>query len=41
VAIEALKEYVRRDNHDIQLLLEYAKINRVKNVIEPYLKVLI
>jgi len=41
VAIDALKEYLRRNNRNIQLLLEYAKINRVKVVIEPYLKVLI
>jgi predicted transcriptional regulator of viral defense system len=41
VAIEALKDYLGRDNHDIQLLLKYAAINRVKKVIEPYLKALI
>jgi len=41
VAIEALKEYLRRENTSIQLMLEYAKINRVKNVIEPYLKILL
>lgn len=40
VAIEALKDYLERDNHDIQLLLKYAAINRVKKVIEPYLKAL-
>lgn len=41
VAIEALKDYLGRDTHDIQLLLKYAAINRVKKIIEPYLKALI
>jgi predicted transcriptional regulator of viral defense system len=41
IAIEALKEYLKRDDHDIQLLLEYAKINRIKSRIEPYLRALV
>lgn len=38
IAIEALRDYLKRDGHDINRLLEFAKINRVKTVMEPYLK---
>ena len=38
VAIEALKDYLRQPGHDIRKLLEYAAINRVSNIILPYLK---
>lgn len=41
VAIEALQEYLKEDDHDVHLLLKYAAINRVKKVIEPYLKALV
>jgi predicted transcriptional regulator of viral defense system len=40
VAIEALKEALRAKKLDIDLLWKYASINRVKNVIKPYLEVL-
>jgi predicted transcriptional regulator of viral defense system len=41
VALEALKEYLQRDNPDILLLLEYSEINRVKTRIEPFLSALL
>ena len=41
IAIEALQEYLRQPNRDIDLLLRYARIDRVRNVIEPYLRALI
>lgn len=41
IAIEALKAYLERGHRDIQLLIEYARINRVRNLIEPYLKALL
>jgi len=41
VAIEALKVYMQRHNHDVQLLLQYAKINRVRKIMEPYLRALL
>lgn len=40
IAIEALQEYLRQPNRDLDLLLHYARIDRVKNVIEPYLRAL-
>ena len=40
IAIEALKEYLRQPNRDLDLLLHYARIDRVRNVIEPYLRAL-
>lgn len=38
VAIEALKEYVRLPDANIEELLSYARINRVENVLKPYLE---
>ena len=38
IAIEALIDYLRQPNSNINLLMEYAKINRVKNIILPYIK---
>jgi len=40
IAIEALQEYLRQPNRDLDLLLHYARIDRVRNVIEPYLRAL-
>jgi predicted transcriptional regulator of viral defense system len=41
VAIESLKEYVRLPDHDFDKLLHYAQVNRVLNVMRPYLRALI
>lgn len=41
VAIEALKDYMRLPQPKISRLLEYARINRVENLIKPYLETLI
>ena len=41
VALEALKEYIKRPKTDISQLLKYAKIDRVAKTIEPYLKSLL
>lgn len=38
VAIEAIKEYLKIPNRDINALLEFAKINRVKKTIIPYIE---
>jgi predicted transcriptional regulator of viral defense system len=38
VALEALKDYLRLPDRQISLLLEYARINRVENIIRPYLE---
>lgn len=38
VAIEALKEYVRLPKANIEELLSYARINRVENIMKPYLE---
>lgn len=38
IALEALKEYLRRPDRNIEHLLNYARINRVHNVMMPYLK---
>ena len=38
VAIEALKEYVRLPDADINELLHYAQINRVEKIMKPYLE---
>jgi len=40
VAVEALREYLRRRDRDIDRLLHYATIDRVRNVMEPYIKAL-
>jgi predicted transcriptional regulator of viral defense system len=41
VALEALKEYVNRPKTDISRLMEYARIDRVEKIVEPYLKSLL
>ncbi|MCH8876507.1 MAG: type IV toxin-antitoxin system AbiEi family antitoxin domain-containing protein [Chloroflexi bacterium] len=40
VAIEALEEYMRDRDRNIEELLKYARIDRVRTVIEPYMKAL-
>lgn len=38
VAIEALKDYFRQPQPDVDLLLKYARIDRVDKIILPYVK---
>jgi predicted transcriptional regulator of viral defense system len=38
IALEALKDYLRQPDRDIQGILDYAKINRVEKIIRPYLQ---
>jgi len=38
VALEALKDYLRLPDRQINLLLEYSRVNRVENIIRPYLE---
>lgn len=38
VAIEALKEYVRLSEFQVEELLDHARINRVESVMRPYLE---
>lgn len=40
IATEALKDYMRQDNPNISLLMQYAKLNRVEQVIRPYIEAL-
>ena len=39
VAIEALKDYIRLPRADVDELLKFARVNRVENVMRPYLEV--
>jgi predicted transcriptional regulator of viral defense system len=41
VALEALKDYMRRPNPNVTLLMEYARINRVSKLIRPYIEALL
>jgi len=41
VAVEALKEYVKRARGDVNELLSYARIDRVSRVMQPYLESLL
>ena len=41
IALEALKDYLRSPRPNIQLMIKYAKINRVENVMRPYLESLV
>ena len=41
IALEALKDYMREANPNISLLMKYAEINRVKNIMRPYLEALL
>lgn len=38
IALEALQDYLRLPDRQLNLLLEYASIDRVKNVMRPYLE---
>ena len=38
VALEAMRDYLQRKTRDLDLLLEHAKVNRVRNSIQPYLE---
>jgi predicted transcriptional regulator of viral defense system len=40
IAREALKDYMNQSRPNIQLLLKYARINRVENVMRPYVEAL-
>ncbi len=41
IAIEALKDYLRKPDRDVNKLLHYAKIDRVENVIRPYIEAIL
>lgn len=41
IALEALKDYLRSPGSDIQLIMKYARVNRMENVMRPYLQVLV
>lgn len=41
VVLEALKEYCSSDSINLELLLEYASICRVKRIITPYLEAIL
>ena len=41
VAIEAIREYVRRPRRNVERLLHYAAIDRVKETIRPYLEAML
>ena len=41
VALEALKEYVRLPDADMNELLHYAQINRVAKIMQPYLEAIL
>jgi predicted transcriptional regulator of viral defense system len=41
IALEALKDYLSRPSTDIQLVMKYARANRVENVLRPYLESLV
>jgi predicted transcriptional regulator of viral defense system len=41
IAIEALKDYLRKPERDINKLLHYAKIDRVEKIIRPYIEALV
>jgi predicted transcriptional regulator of viral defense system len=41
VAMEALRDYIRRPNHDLENLRKSAKFCRVENVMRPYLEMLL
>jgi predicted transcriptional regulator of viral defense system len=38
IALEALKDYLRQPDRDIQEVLNYASVNRVEKIIHPYLQ---
>ncbi len=41
VALEALRDYRKREGFNIDTLLHYARINRVERVIKPYLEAIV
>jgi predicted transcriptional regulator of viral defense system len=41
IALEALKDYMRQPSPNINLLMEYARINRVEKLIRPYVETLL
>lgn len=41
IALEALKDYLKGPRPDLQLVLKYAKVNRVERVMSPYLESLV
>lgn len=41
VALEALRDYVEHRSLDIEALLYYANLNRVENILRPYLEMLL
>jgi hypothetical protein len=41
IALEALKDYLRQPKPDIGGLLNFARLNRVEKIIQPYLQALL
>lgn len=41
VAVDALKDYLRKSRGDVNELLAYARINRVSRIMQPYLESLV
>jgi len=41
IALEALKDYLKGSRPNVQPLMKYAKVNRVENVMRPYLESLV
>jgi len=41
VALEALKDYRKRESFNVETLLHYARIDRVERVIKPYLEAIV
>jgi predicted transcriptional regulator of viral defense system len=41
VALEALRDYRKREDFNIETLLHYARVNRVERVIKPYLEAIV
>jgi predicted transcriptional regulator of viral defense system len=41
IALEALKDYLSRPGPDVLLVVKYAQVNRVENVMRPYLESLV
>ena len=41
IALEALKDYLNLPGPDVQLVMRYAQVNRMENVMRPYLESLV
>jgi predicted transcriptional regulator of viral defense system len=41
IAIEALKEYLREPRRNLEVLLNYARIDRVANIMRPYIEAIL